>query len=93
MIFNKTKMKEQPISRKVNNTNLEEIEKFSNIILDRVIAGNIEYVDAIVTYCEEIDQEVESIIGLLSPFIMAKLEEEAINNKVLKYLQYFIMYI
>lgn len=64
--------------------NLNEIEEFSNIILDMVKVGNIEHVDAILTYCEKSNTEVESIIGLISEFLKSKIEEESIANRLIK---------
>lgn len=64
--------------------NIEAIEKFSNIIFERVTNGNVEYMDAIVSYCEELNIEVESITELISPSLIVKLEDEALANRVLK---------
>lgn len=67
-------------------SNLEEIEieKFSNVIFERVSKFNIEYIDAVVSYCEEKGLEIDSIINLISPSLKLKMEEEAIAMKLLK---------
>lgn len=67
-------------------SNLEEIEieKFSNIIFERVSKFNIEYIDAVVSYCEEKELEIDSIVNLISPSLKLKMEEEAIAMKLLK---------
>jgi hypothetical protein len=66
--------------------NLEEIEieKFSNIIFERVAKSNLEYIDAVVSFCEEKELEIESIINLISPSLKMKMEEEAITLRLLK---------
>lgn len=66
--------------------NLEEIEieKFSNIIFERVARYNIEYIDAVVSYCEEKELEIDSIVNLISPSLKMKMEEEALAMKLLK---------
>jgi hypothetical protein len=64
--------------------NFEEIQRFSNIILEKVKTENIEYIDAIVTYCEENELEIETIISLISPALNSKLEEEALNLRLIK---------
>jgi len=66
--------------------NLEEIEieKFSNVIFDRVSKFNLEYIDAVVSYCEEKELEIDSIVNLISPSLKMKMEEEAIAMKLLK---------
>ena len=67
-------------------SNLEEIEieKFSNIIFERVSKFNLEYIDAVVSYCEEKELEIDSIVNLISPSLKLKMEEEAIAMKLLK---------
>jgi hypothetical protein len=64
--------------------NYEEMHRFSNIIFDKVNSGKIEYIDAIVSYCEEKELEVDSIITLISPSLKAKMEEEAIGLRLIK---------
>jgi hypothetical protein len=64
--------------------NFEEMQRFSNIILEKVKQENIEYIDAIVTYCEDNDLEMESILDLISPALKSKIEEEALIFKLIK---------
>lgn len=64
--------------------NLDKIEHFSNIIITKATTENLEYLDAIISYCADNELEIYSIIELLSPSIISKLEEEAINNRMLK---------
>ena len=68
----------------MNNLEEIEIEKFSNVIFDRVVKHKIDYIDAIVSYCEEINQDIDTIINLISPSLKSKIEEEALNLRLLK---------
>lgn len=64
--------------------NFEEMHRFSNIIFDKVNANKVEYIDAIVSYCEESELDIDSIISLISPALKAKMEEEAIALRLIK---------
>lgn len=64
--------------------NFEEMHKFSNIIFDKVNTSKIEYIDAIVSYCEEKELDIESILSLISPALKMKMEEEAIALRLVK---------
>jgi len=64
--------------------NFEKIQEFSSIIFDRVNKGKLEYIDAIVSYCEEQELDVDSIICLISPSLRQKMEEEALELKLIK---------
>ena len=64
--------------------NFEKMQEFSNIIFDRVKFNNLEYIDAIVSYCEEVQLEIESIIPLISPSLKSKMEEEALSLRLIK---------
>lgn len=64
--------------------NIEEMHKFSNIIFDRVQNNKLEYIDAIVSYCEEKELDVDSIVSLISPALKNKMEEEAISMRLIK---------
>ena len=64
--------------------NFEEIHRFSNIIFDRVNSNKIEHIDAIVSYCEEKELDIDSIIPLISPALKLKMEEEAISLRLIK---------
>lgn len=64
--------------------NFESMHTFSNIIFAKVIKEKLDYVDAIVSYCEEIEVEIDSIIALISPALKSKLEEEVISARLIK---------
>jgi hypothetical protein len=64
--------------------NFEEMHRFSNIIFDKVNVSKVEYIDAIVSYCEESELEIDSITSLISPALILKLEEEAIALRLIK---------
>lgn len=64
--------------------NIEEMHRFSNIIFDRVKTHKLEYIDAVVSYCEETELEFESIVSLISPALKNKMEEEAITLRLVK---------
>ena len=64
--------------------NFENIQKFSSIIFDRVESNRLEYVDAIVSYCEEQELDIDSIVSLISPSLKQKMEEEAIQLNLIK---------
>lgn len=64
--------------------NFDKMHEFSNVIFNKVNSTKVEYIDAIVSYCEEKELEVDSIISLISPALKAKMEEEAINLRLIK---------
>jgi hypothetical protein len=64
--------------------NFDKMHEFSNVIFNRVNVHKLEYIDAIVSYCEEKDLEVDSIISLISPALKSKMEEEAIALRLIK---------
>lgn len=64
--------------------NFDEMHKFSNIIFDRVEINKLEYIDAIVSYCEEKELEVDSIVSLISPALKTRMEEEAILLRLVR---------
>ena len=64
--------------------NFEKMHEFSNIIFDKVNSNKLEYIDAIVSYCEEKELDIDSIISLISPALKSKMEEEAVNLKLIK---------
>lgn len=64
--------------------NFDEMHKFSNIIFDRVENNKLEYIDAIVSYCEEKELEVDSIVSLISPALKTRMEEEAILLRLVR---------
>ena len=66
--------------------NFEKMHEFSNIIFDKVNSNKLEYIDAIVSYCEEKELDIDSIISLISPALKSKMEEEAVNLKLIKFI-------
>lgn len=64
--------------------NIDEMFKFSSLIMEKVKTENIEYIDAITTFCEENELEIESIINLISPSLKLKMEEEALSLRLIK---------
>lgn len=64
--------------------NFEKMHEFSNIIFDKVNSNKLEYIDAIVSYCEEKELDIDSIISLISPALKSKMEEEAVNLRLIK---------
>ena len=64
--------------------NFDEMYNFSNIIFDRVETHKLEYIDAIVTYCEEKELDIDSILTLISPSLKMKMEEESISLRLIK---------
>ena len=55
----------------------EEKNTFSTMILTRAEQLQTDHMDAILTYCEEMELEVEIAASLINDVLMAKLEEEA----------------
>jgi hypothetical protein len=64
--------------------NFDAMYEFSNVIFNKVNSGKIEYIDAIVSYCEEQELDIDSIISLISPALKSKMEEEAIALRLVK---------
>ena len=64
--------------------NFDKMHEFSNVIFNKVSSNKIEYIDAVVSYCEEKELDIDSIISLISPALKAKMEEEAINMRLIK---------
>jgi hypothetical protein len=58
--------------------------EFSKVIFDKVRTGKIEYMDAIVSYCEDLQIDVEAIVDLISPSLKLKLMEEATSLRLIK---------
>jgi predicted amino acid-binding ACT domain protein len=63
---------------------LEEMEKFSNIIINLVGTDNIGYIDAVTEYCESVGLEIDIAAKLITPFLISKIAEEARNNNLLE---------
>lgn len=64
--------------------NFDSMFEFSNIIFDRVAKYKLDHMDAIVSYCEESNLEIDSVVSLISPSLRLKVEEEAIATRQLK---------
>ncbi len=64
--------------------NFDAMYEFSNVIFNKVNSGKIEYIDAIVSYCDEQELDIDSIISLISPALKSKMEEEAIALRLVK---------
>ncbi len=63
---------------------LEEIEKFSKIIIQLVESDDIGYIDAITEYCETVGLEVEVAAKLITPHILSKISEEAMSSNMIE---------
>jgi len=66
----------------MNFTNMatnEEKNDFSMMILDRADANDIDCMDAIVSYCDDMDLEVEAAASLVNDVLKARLETEAMD--------------
>ena len=55
----------------------EERNNFSNMILQRAENLNTDHLDAMVTYCDEMNIEVEVAAGLINDVLKTRLEEDA----------------
>lgn len=55
----------------------EEKNEFSLIILDRAIQLQTDHLDAMVTYCEEKNLEIEVAAMLVNDVLRSKIEEDA----------------
>lgn len=55
----------------------EEKDDFSLLILKRAMRMKIDHLDAILTYCEDVELEPEVAASLINDELKAKLEEEA----------------
>jgi hypothetical protein len=55
----------------------EEKNEFSALIMQRADAKKIDVMDAIITYCNEMDLEVEAAASLVNDVLKSRLEEEA----------------
>jgi hypothetical protein len=62
----------------------EEISKFSELIEELVYQRDIEYMDAVITHCNETGFEIELAASLLSSPIQAKIGEEAQAMNMMK---------
>lgn len=55
----------------------EERNNFSNMILQRAETLKTDHLDAMVTYCDEMNLEVEVAAGLINDVLKTRLEEDA----------------
>jgi hypothetical protein len=62
----------------------DEISKFSEIIENLVYERDLEYMDAVITYCNETGFEIELAATLLASPIKAKIGEEAQSMNLMK---------
>lgn len=62
----------------------DEIKNFSEIIESIVLERDMDYMDAVVTYCEETGFEIEMAATLLASPIKAKIGEEAQSMNMIK---------
>lgn len=58
--------------------------KFAMEIESLVVTENVNYIDAIVMYCENNNIEVESVVKLISKPLKEKLKYDAINLNFMK---------
>jgi hypothetical protein len=63
---------------------LSDMEKFSDRINKIVQDDKLEYIDAIVHFCEESGIEVEIAAKLITPAIRQKIEFEAMQNRLIQ---------
>lgn len=62
----------------------EEKNTFSMMILTRAETLQTDHMDAILTYCEEVELEIEIAASLINDVLLSKLEEEAQQNNVIQ---------
>jgi hypothetical protein len=56
-------------------------EKFAKIILEFARVNNLNLVEALVSYCEDNEMEMEDVIKLLDKSMKKRIEVEAIENR------------
>lgn len=61
----------------------EEKDDFSLLILKRAMRMRIDHIDAIITYCEEVELEPEVAATLINDELKSRLEEEAEDLRVI----------
>ena len=59
-------------------------KKFTRAVEELVIEKKLNYIDAIVYFCQENHLEPESVKGLITPPLKEKIRAEAIGLRVLK---------
>lgn len=70
--------------KKLNKPKIEEMEKFSNTILEIVKRDNLEYIEAITEYSESIGLEIDVAASLITPFLKDKIVDEARRNNLIE---------
>jgi len=64
--------------------NYEQVIKLNEDIEEMVYQSDISYIDAIITYCQEMNMEFEVVVAQLSGMIHENVRREAIELKMLK---------
>ena len=82
-LFNIEMPNPKEIDEAINNKFVSK-EKFAEEIESLVLATEMNYIDAIVTYCEDKGIEVESVSKLISKPLKEKLKYEAMELNYLK---------
>jgi hypothetical protein len=59
-------------------------KRFSTLVEKRVFKFNLDYLDAILEICEELEFPVEDVGRVLTPALKEKIEAEAIRNNMIK---------
>jgi hypothetical protein len=72
------------MKKKVTKPNLEEMEKFSNNILNIVERDKLDYLEAITEYSEQVGLELDIAASLITPFLKDKISEEARRNNLIE---------
>ena len=82
-LFNIEMPNPQEIDEAINNKFVSK-EKFAEEIESLVLQSEMNYIDAIVTYCDDKGIEVESVSKLISKPLKEKLKYEAMELNYLK---------
>lgn len=61
-----------------------QIQSFQEEVLKLVEHGDMNHIEAIAHYCQLCDVEIESVVNLISPYLMSMIEEEAIKSRLIK---------
>ena len=59
-------------------------KKFTRAVEELVIEKKLNYIDAIVYFCQENHLEPESVKGLITPPLKEKIKAEAVGLRILK---------
>lgn len=55
----------------------EEKNSFSNVILERALVLQTDHLDAMVTYCEENDLEIDVAVSLVNEVLKSRIQQDA----------------